>query len=145
MSKQKLIREKELYLVLEEASKRIRERVGGLSVLKKFGLSFEQWLIIEQAGKYPGISQKKIIDKLVKEAASVSRMVNKLLGKEYLYRQKNQNDKKIGQLFLTNKGETVYAECKKSVDKEFREIFSGFYERELNLIIDILKRVNRNE
>ena len=137
-----MIGEKKLYLVLEGAAKGIRERVSRLSVLKKYHLNFEQWLILEQIGKYPGINQQKIILKLSKEPASVSRMVAKLTLKELIYRQRKEDDKKVNQLFLTNKGESIYHESKKLVDKEFRDIFSGFYERELNLLIDILGRLN---
>lgn len=141
MAKQKLIEEKQLYLGLESAAKRIRERISAIPSLRDNQLGLEQWLILEQVGKYPGIHQKRIIDKLNKEPASVSRMVKKLIQKELLYRQKNEENKKIAELFLTNKAEQLYIQAKKDVDSEFKEIFSSFYERELNLLIDILKRI----
>lgn len=130
-----------MYLSLEQAAKKIREKFNAMPQLRNNGLSFEQWLIVELIGKNPGINQKKIIEILLKEPASVSRMVKKLIERNILIKKKDELDKKVMKLFLTKKGQIIFDDFKKNIDKEFKEIFSGIYERELYLMIDVLKRL----
>jgi len=141
LTRTKTIKEKLLYLSLEKTTKKIRELFNNSEALKSNELSLEQWLIIELVGKNEGINQKKIIEILSKEPASVSRMVKKLTNRQLIERKADKMDKKIVHLYLSDKGQEIYTTFKKSVDNTFKNIFSSIFERELYLVIDILKRV----
>lgn len=141
MAKDKTIKEKLLYFTLEKTTKTIRERFHKLPVLSDNKISLEQWLIIDIIGKKQGTYQKKIIDVLSKEPASISRMINKLTNQGIITKVRSDEDKKIYRLFLSEKGSRLYDENRKTVDREFKELFSTVFERELYLVMDILKRV----
>ncbi len=141
MFKQKIIKEKLLYLSLEGTTKKIREHFNRLTIFKDYNISLEQWFILEAIGRQPGIHQKSIIKILRKEPASVSRMVNKLISRGFIERSRHMEDKKVQQLLLIEKGLELFKNHKNEIDKEFREIFNTIYERELYLVMDILKRI----
>ena len=144
MEKRKKIKEKKLYLALGKSTKLIRERFNKILEQSPYKISFEQWLILDQIGMQSGISQKGIVNFLHKEPASVSRMVNKLFEKHLLIKNPNPSDKKAYQLFLSDKGHRLFESMKPHFDNEFREIFNNIYERELNLIISILDRLEKS-
>lgn len=141
LAKHKTIKEKTLYLQLERTTKAIREKFNSAGILKSQGLSFEQWLIIDTIGKNEGIHQKLIVQELAKEPASVSRLIQKLVDQKLVSKSKDDVDKKIQHLALTAFGKHFYEESKKSINKEFKELFSSVFEREIYLVIDILKRI----
>ena len=145
MEKRKSIKEKKLYLSLGKSTKLLRERLNTLLETADSNISFDQWLIVDLIGMQAGISQKTIVKVLYKEPASVSRMVNKLIGKKLIVRSINPLDKKAYQLFLSNKGKTLFEKIKPEIDKEFKEIFTNIYERELNLVLNILDRLDNKD
>ncbi len=141
MARQKIIKEKLLYLSLEKTTKRIREIFNNIPAIKSNSLSLEQWLIIELIGKNEGIHQKKIVAILSKEPASISRLVNKLISRNIIEKIRDDNDKKVLRLSLSDIGLKLYEDNKKAVDKTFKDIFSTIFERELYLVMDILNRI----
>ena len=145
MEKRKSIKEKKLYLSLGKSTKLLRERLNALLESADSNISFDQWLIIDLIGMQAGINQKTIVKVLYKEPASVSRMVNKLISKKLIVRSINPLDKKAYQLFLSNKGKTLFEKIKPEIDREFKEIFTNIYERELNLVLNILDRLDNKD
>ena len=145
MEKRKSIKEKKLYLSLGKSTKLLRERLNALLETADTNISFDQWLIVDLIGMQAGINQKTIVKVLYKEPASVSRMVNKLISKKLIVRSINPLDKKAYQLFLSNKGKTLFEKIKPEIDKEFKEIFTNIYERELNLVLNILDRLDNKD
>jgi len=143
VAKQKTIKEKNLYLTLEKSAKLIRERFNKLMSQSIYELSFEQWLILDVIGMEEGISQKRIAMFLNKEPASISRMVNKLTQKQMINKTIDDSDKKAFQLFLSDKGHEVFQNLKKKIDKEFKDVFTNIYEREINLVISIFNRLEK--
>ena len=145
MEKRKSIKEKKLYLSLGKSTKLLRERLNALLETADSNISFDQWLIVDLIGMQAGINQKTIVKVLYKEPASVSRMVNKLISKKLIVRSINPLDKKAYQLFLSNKGKILFEKIKPEIDKEFKEIFTNIYERELNLVLNILDRLDNKD
>lgn len=145
MEKRKSIKEKKLYLSLGKSTKLLRERLNALLESADSNISFDQWLIVDLIGMQAGINQKTIVKVLYKEPASVSRMVNKLISKKLIVRSINPLDKKAYQLFLSNNGKTLFEKIKPAIDKEFKEIFTNIYERELNLVLNILDRLDNKD
>lgn len=143
MARHKTQKEKLLYLGLEKATKTIRERFNNMPFLRTHKLSLEQWLIIEIVANTPNINQKKIIEKLGKEPASISRLVSKLEQKNLLVKKIHPEDKKQTQLSLTPESTELFSSNRKQIDKEFREIFNSLYEREFYLMLDLLTRFTK--
>lgn len=133
--------EKKLYLSIEKSAKLIREKFS--SILNESGLniSFEQWLILRAIAEEQGIIQKDIAKKLSKEPASISRMLKKLEQKQLVQLKKDKADKKSNRLYLAPDGYEFIQTGSRLMDKAFKSIFSNIYEKEMNILIDIFKRL----
>ena len=141
MAKKRLLTEKSVYIHIEKTAKLIRERFNLILHQSGIKLSFEQWLILTAISRDQGIIQKDVARALGKEPASISRMINKLIDVEVVSRSRNAADGKSKKLYLTPKGYDYIEKAKPILDKEYKKIFSGIHEQELNLVNDILKRV----
>ena len=141
MTKLKQSKEIEIFLSLEVACKQIKDRIRQILSSYKLKLSFEQWMIIKSINDQQGINQNKIADFLSKDKASISRIVALLIKREYIIKKKNELDKKHNKLFLTPKGLECIQLTDKSIVEEFKNTFSNYHEKEINIIIDIIQKI----
>ena len=144
MAKQKQSVEKTIYISFERVSKKIKELINLQLSKKDLKISFEQWLTLEAISRNQGINQKDLAQMIAKETASVSRLIKKLIGLKLISIQKDNVQKKSNKLYLAPSGFELIQQVKKSIDKEFKSIFSAAHEQELNLMMDILKRINKS-
>lgn len=141
MSKSKPI-EQVLFFSLEKTSKHIRERINAYLIEKKINLTGTQWICLESIYQNPGIKQKTLSQQLYKEEASISRIVKKLIDKEFLYRKKQSADNKTQSLYASPNGIDLVQMHHKNISGIFKELFKNVYDREMNIVNDILKRIH---
>jgi len=133
--------ERSIFLLLEKTSKVIREKIGEYLAREKVQVSTIQWLCIHVIHENPGIRQKTLALKLSKEEASVSRIIKKLIDQNIIYRKKNKVDNKTQNLYLSPEGVEIIKKHQNNILKIYGNIFSGIYDREMNIVYDILKRI----
>lgn len=95
------------------AQRRINE--AGLEI------TIDQWLVLHAIDDKPGIAQAEIAVQVFKDAASVTRIIELLIKKEYLAREEHKTDKRRFTLGLTKKGKNLMAQVA-DVVKENRGI-----------------------
>lgn len=92
----------------------------------------------------PGCSQREIAFYCKIEPATATSILSSMEKEELIYRERNLKDKRILNVFLTEKG----VESQKKVEKVFLELdeicFDGFSEEEKNNAINILNRLYEN-
>lgn len=81
-----------------------------LKVFKEQGLniSTEQWVIIDQLYHENGLSQTDIANGSYKNAPTVSRIIDLLVDKGYVERQRFKNDRRRYKIFLTPSGKELH-------------------------------------
>lgn len=81
-----------------------------LKVFKEQGLniSTEQWVIIDQLYHENGLSQTDIASGSYKNAPTVSRIIDLLVDKGYVERQRFKNDRRRYKIFLTPSGRELH-------------------------------------
>ena len=134
--------ERSIFFLLEKTSKIIREKIGEYLTLHKEKVTTIQWLCIHCVHKNPGIKQKDLAQKLSKEEASISRIIQKLIKQKLVYRKKSTLDNKTQNLYLSTEGVEIIKKHEKDVLKIYESSFAGIYDREMNVVYEILKRVN---
>lgn len=132
-------------LELEKTIRNVRESFNNVFQQKHFGVSYDQWLIIEQVMNNQGISQIEIANNTGKDRASVSRIIKNLQQKSLLTKIHNEANKRANKIYLTPNG----LELSDRIINVYREVyqsqFSGIYEREMNFLKEILVRINQNK
>lgn len=134
--------ERSIFFLLEKTSKIIREKIGEYLVINEVNISSTQWFCIHCIHINPGIKQKDLALELSREEASISRIIKKLLIKNIIYRKKNNTDKKTQNLYLSPEGIELIKNHQTQILSIYNQSFSGIYEREMNLVYEILKRIS---
>ena len=133
---------KSLFLSIEKSRKLIKEQFNHKFLRSDINVSFDQWLVLVEISESRGTNQKSIAAYLCKEVASISRILDKLQNRSLIIRKSNPENQREVNLFLTHEGLELVEKIEGFGSREMKSIFSSVYEQELNLIVDVLKRVN---
>lgn len=74
-----------------------------------FEITVDQWLVLATLIEKPNSNQQEIAEKVFKDAASVTRIINLLIKKKYINRQRNKADKRQSDLHITARGRRMLA------------------------------------
>jgi len=107
-------------------------------------ITFDQWLILSEIAEKQGANQKIIADCLSKEVSSVSRILKKLVNKRLVTKKMNELNIREYKLYLSPEGYEIVNSLEKKVARNFKNIFSSVHDQELNLVNDIIARVNKD-
>lgn len=129
---------------LEKTIRNVRESFNNVFQKKHFGVSYDQWLIIDEVRKKQGISQIEIANNTGKDRASISRIIKNLLQKNLLSKIHNEENKRANKVYLTPEGLELSDQVVSVYNDVYKSQFAGIYEREMNFLKDILVRINQN-
>ena len=117
---------------------------------KKFNLNMTQVEILKELydlkehNNIEGISQNELGDRLHLDKITVTKQLNVLSNEGYVIRKVNEDDNRIKEVYVTEKGHEIKEDIKE-VLKNVTEILSrDFSEEENKMIIDLLKRMSEN-
>ena len=130
---------------LEKTIRNVRESFNNVFQKKHFGVSYDQWLIIEQVRNKQGISQIEIANNTGKDRASISRIIKNLLQKSLLTKIHNEENKRANKVYLTPEGLDLSDQIVNVYNEVYKSQFVGIYEREMNFLKEILVRINQNK
>jgi len=109
-----------------------------------FDLTKEQFVALKILSESNGASQNKLVCITNRDKTSMTRLVNTLEKKNYIARIPSQEDKRINQLFITKAGKKILNDVTPYVIKNIDKLQKGVNVDETNMIIDALKRIQKN-
>ena len=109
-----------------------------------FDLTKEQFVALKILSESNGASQNKLVCITNRDKTSMTRLVNTLEKKNYIARIPSQEDKRINQLFITKAGKKILNDVTPYVIKNIDKLQKGVNVDETNMIIDVLKRIQKN-
>ena len=92
---------------LSVLSNRISQDIANL-YSERFGLGITEWRVMAVLGQQSPLSANTVAERTAMDKVAVSRAVSNLLGKKYLLRQVDGNDRRRSALKLSAKGYTVF-------------------------------------
>lgn len=116
----------------------------GHQELDKVGIYSGQAALLMKLNKENGLSQKEIADRLTVKPATITVMLQRMEKTNYIIREKDDIDKRISRIFITDKGREVCDEIKKVHDKFEEECFVNLNEDEILILRTLLMRVRDN-
>lgn len=129
---------------LEKTIRSVRESFNKVFQQEHFGVSYDQWLIIEQVKNKQGISQIEIANNTGKDRASISRIIKNLQQKGLLTKIHNEENKRANKVYLSPEGLDLSDRMVSVYNEVYHNQFLGIHEREMNLLKEILVRINQN-
>jgi DNA-binding MarR family transcriptional regulator len=110
-----------------------------------FGISYDEFMILNMIFNYPKINQKALAGILRIGKSAVSQKLNKLEKKDLLIRVINPDSKRDKTLKLTSKGEVLFQETSQILNQSSQDIFAKLsnskeFEQELDRLIQCLEK-----
>jgi MarR family transcriptional regulator for hemolysin len=96
-----------LFFTLEKSIKTYRQFAQRQIDKAGIDITIDQWLVLKSIQDLPDISQHQIAENAFKDFASVTRMIELLVKKEYLQREFHKTDRRRFNLVITKKGQAV--------------------------------------
>lgn len=118
------------------AQRRLNE--SGLDV------TIDQWLVLNSIAEKPDISQLEIAEKVFKDTASVTRIIDLLIKKNYLERETHQTDRRRFTLQITKEGKGLIRSVSKIVEQNRSIALDGLTEKDLNQVRETLNTIIEN-
>ena len=88
-----------------------------------------------------GITQRYLADNTYEDEATTKRVVDRLIDKELLIREKDDKDKRAYKLFLTKKGRDLIPKLIELAEKTNEEFLNNFTKDELDSLQSLIKKL----
>lgn len=133
-----------LFYTIEKAIKTYRQYAQ--KQLKEYGLkiTLDQWLVVKSIIDNPEITQQEIAEKVFKDNASVTRIIELLVKAKYLKRTVNKVDKRRSNLTVTTEGEKVFEEVYRIVLNNRATALNNVNLKDLEITSKVLKEIINN-
>jgi DNA-binding MarR family transcriptional regulator len=116
------------------------------SLMKKYDLSSQQFNVLRiLKGKHPEpMTVNAIIERMLDKMSNASRLVDKLLIKELVYRTESKNDRRACDVGISEKGIKILEEIKKEFDINDKNI-TNISEEEAKALSTLLDKFRGSE
>ncbi len=136
--------EQTIFYELEKTIKSYRQFAQRNIKYINIDITIDQWLLLKTIKDNPELSQKKIAEIVFKDYASVTRMIELMVKKEYLIRSFHEDDRRRFKLKLTLKSEKIYNELVPIVLSNREIALSGLSEKDLSKLSELLQKISNN-
>ena len=123
--------ERVIFYSLDKTIKTYRQFAQRKFLEAGLDITIDQWLVLNAIAEKPDITQLEISGKVFKDAASVTRIIDLLIRKNYLVRDAHQSDRRRFQLALTAEGKKLIRTISKVVEHNRAQALKGIGEKNL--------------
>ena len=107
-------------------------------------LNPEQWGILNKVWKNESLNQIDLTDHYFKDKANITRIINSLMKKGLILREKDENDKRAFRLLLSEKGKKNMEEYWKIAVDVRKKVYKGLSKNDLENLKSILDKLEEN-
>ena len=110
----------------------------------KLGVTRVQWIALYYLGKEEFISQKELAEKMNIKESSVARLLDRMERDGLVERVKNENDKRVTNLGLTNKGKQYRIKLLTEGEEFEKLLYKNISEEEMKIFTMVLEKMVNN-
>jgi DNA-binding MarR family transcriptional regulator len=107
-------------------------------------ITIDQILILQYLNAFPDLNQKEIADLVFKDNASLTRMIDLMVNKQFLKRSMNTEDRRRFKIEITPKGKEVLNKLEPLIGENRKKAFSGITDEELIQLDITLNKILSN-
>jgi DNA-binding MarR family transcriptional regulator len=108
------------------------------------GLSSAQWRLLVRVVKEEGVAQARLAELLEIEPISVSRLLDRMEGLDWVERRADATDRRVRMIFPTAKASDAYAQVKSLAGAVYAEALAGLLPEERRILVKGLSTVIEN-
>ena len=129
---------------IERTAKRIKQNMQRRFNSEEFGITVDQWVILDVLTENDGISQYEIAEKTYKDAPTVTRIIDLLCKKNLAQRIINEHDRRRFDVTLTDTGKAKIQEVFPVVMEVRRQGWQDLSKDDYTSLMRILKYIFEN-
>jgi DNA-binding MarR family transcriptional regulator len=124
--------------LISHVERRVTERLR--SALGPEGCDVDQWRVLNLLSEGSGYPMTEVADCVGVRPAALTRLVDRLVANNLVYRRIDPEDRRRVRLFLTPRGKSVHRRLAALVERSQAELFTSAEEAEL--LQDLLRRLD---
>lgn len=144
MNKKKDKLENVIYYLIEQTDRKAKAHSAQAFQQAGIDITVEQWVLLKLIEQNPEISQNELAEKAIKDAASITRMLDILQKKGLVQRMAAPDDRRKYLLALTTEGTALIDAHMDLVMGLRKKGVKGFSKQELAVLQDMLLRIQGN-
>lgn len=113
-------------------------------ILDDFNITASEQPFLSSLFNEDGVSQEYLSSKLLLDKASTTRSLQSLIDKGYIKKKKDENDKRINRIFLTEKSKSIEKEIKARLENWNDILTSDLNESEKEMAYLVLNKMVNN-
>jgi MarR family transcriptional regulator for hemolysin len=133
-----------IFYNIEEAIKTYRMYAQNQLKINGLKITIDQWLVLKCLKENPNTTQVELAEKVFKDNASITRIIDLLVKANYLERTINQTDRRKFDLKITISGEKILEDVYKIVLKNRGKALENISIEEIETVSSILKKISFN-
>ncbi len=110
----------------------------------KLGITVEQWVILKIVSESINLTQKELAEKSFRDGASITRTLDLLEKKQFLFRKAIPNNRRAYEICLSEKGQQFIQNNIELIKKHRRLSTQSFTNTELKMLSGFLARIRKN-
>lgn len=111
---------------------------------KGFNILPEQFTTLARLNISDGITQKELAEYLIKDFGSVTRSLNTLEKREWIYRMESPTDKRAKLIFITESGREMFNSTLPLITERNKQITKKLKKEDINELVRILSLIRQN-
>lgn len=133
-----------IFYQIEKSIKSYR-KFAQINIQKRFpDLTLDQALLLLSLNDDPALGLSDLADLLFRENASITRMVESLVRKQYLNRTENVEDRRRYDLAITEKGKHALKGLSNIISVNRKVATHGISQKEIDSVTTILQKLTQN-
>lgn len=133
-----------LFYSLERSIKSYRQFAQQQLVKSGFNITIDQWLLLKALHEHPEQTQHQIAQTIFKDYASVTRIIELLVEKQYLTRTMHATDRRRFQLKLTKSAIQIMGDMQLIIDNNRKTALKSISEKQALQFQEVLDLIYNN-
>ena len=127
-----------------KATTAIARRLQRNFKLSGLDITVEQWSVLYYLWKQDGMSQQDLCNATFRDKPSITRLVDNLEKQKLVKRMPSKKDRRINEVFLTDKGRFMETLSMKVANQTMNEALAGVAEKQVSVAKEVLQKVYDN-
>lgn len=119
-------------------SKKTHER------LEEIGLYRGQPVLLFNLWEKDGLSGRELSDRMNVQPATITKMVQRLKSKDFVFTQQDPEDSRVSRVFLSKRGKAIEKDVRKIFQELHQHIFHGLSQDKLDFLEEIFDVMKSN-
>ncbi|MDQ1806239.1 MarR family transcriptional regulator [Chryseobacterium sp. CKR4-1] len=133
-----------IFYSIEESIKSYRQFAQKQINDRGFDITIDQGLVLSIINENPGIAQKDIARRAFKDHASVTRIIELLVKRNFLKRDSFEEDRRRFNLILTGEGKDILNDIQPIVNANRKKAVEGISPEEIELLRKLVNKITAN-